>query len=151
MAASPQRHGGTVSLRPWLTLPLTSLCVKTIFSSKVPSRALLELARRMVPPLICTLCGQARYPDRGIIHLTQLGTQDRSIHRFALRLLSGLSSQHQRFFCGYPEVTRSFQWSPDVRVLRTAVERNQPHAMRALSLIALLQPLRPFTENLAAV
>jgi hypothetical protein len=50
-----------------------------------------------------------------------------------------------------PKIPRRLERTPDVRVFRAAIERYQSHAVRALHLISLTEPLRPFAEGLFAI
>jgi hypothetical protein len=60
---------------------------------------------------------------------------------------SGLNESRLR---GNPKLSRHFQWAPDIQVFRAVVEDNQPHAMRTLPLIAILESDGPLGKGLAA-
>src|ERR1700733_9764681 len=68
-----------------------------------------------------------------------------------LRRLSRHTGENDRRLCRMPKIPRRLERTPDVRVFRAAIECYQPHAVRALHLMSLTEPLRPFGEGLLAV
>jgi hypothetical protein len=68
-----------------------------------------------------------------------------------LRGLSRHTGENDRRLCRNPKIPRRLERTPDVRVFRAAIERYQPDAVRALHLMSLTEPLRPFGEGLFAI
>src|SRR5580693_804022 len=81
---------------------------------------------------------------------TQRHALVRSKYGIAFRRLSRHPRQHDRFLRRYPKIPRRLQRTPDIGILRAAIESNQLHAMRALHLVAVSESGRSLAERLAA-
>jgi hypothetical protein len=72
-------------------------------------------------------------------------------YRIAFRRFSRHTRLHLRFLRCYPKIPRRLKRTPDIGILRAAIENNQLHAMRALHLITVAEALRPLAERLVAL
>jgi hypothetical protein len=71
-------------------------------------------------------------------------------YRIAFRPLCRYPSQGGRFLRRYPKIPRRLKRTPDIGILRAAIEGNQLHAVRALHLIAVPESSRSLAERFAA-
>src|SRR6478735_5445199 len=59
----------------------------------------------------------------------------------ALWHLSGQPGQNEGIFRRMTNVSRSLQWAPNIGILRATIKGDQPHAIRTLDLITVLEPI----------
>jgi hypothetical protein len=72
-------------------------------------------------------------------------------YRIAFRRFSRHTRLHDRFLRCYPKIPRRLKRTPDIGILRAAIESNQLHAIWALHLITVAEAWRPLAERLVAL
>ena len=69
----------------------------------------------------------------------------------ALRRLSGQSSNDESILRRMTNVPGSLQRTPNIGIFRATIKGNQPHAIRTLNLIAVLEPIGLVRRRLPAI
>jgi hypothetical protein len=65
--------------------------------------------------------------------------------------LSGQSSHDEGILRRVPNVPGSLQRTPNIGIFRATVKGNQPHAIRTLNLITVLEPIGSVRKRLSAI